>query len=108
MSEIWLIRSTFAKKDEAISVAQILLEEKLVACANIEAEHIAIYKWEGMIQQENEASLIVKTTKTNVHQAIARIKHLHTYQIPSIVAWPAPVADESFSSWVKSEVEAPL
>lgn len=105
MSEIWLIRSTFPGKDEAISVAQTLLEEHLVACVNIDEQTTAMFRWENMIQREQEVVLLAKTTKLNVNQTISRIKMLHSYQIPSILAWPAPAAEDTFLGWVKAEVQ---
>jgi periplasmic divalent cation tolerance protein len=104
MSEIWLIRITFAKKDEAISVARAMLEEKLVACANISETMTALYRWEGMVQQENETAVLFKTVAAKVPQAVAHLKTLHSYQIPSIVAWRAEVVEPAFADWVATEV----
>ncbi len=104
MSEIWLIRSTFAGKDEAISVSRTLLEEKLVACANIDESVTALFHWEGMIQQEPEVAILAKTTEAKVAQTIARIKSLHSYQIPSILAWRVEKVDVDFAAWVTKEV----
>ncbi|MDX2073681.1 MAG: divalent-cation tolerance protein CutA [Alphaproteobacteria bacterium] len=104
MDEIWLIRSTFAKKDEAISVARELLEQKLIACANIEEGMTALFRWEDMIQQEPETVLLAKTVRRHAPQVIAHIKTLHSYQIPSILAWPAGAVEPSFAAWVAAEV----
>ena len=104
MSNIWLIRSTFAGKDEAISVARALLEEKLVACANIGESVTALYHWEDMLQQENETVVLFKTTEIKSEATIARIKALHSYKIPSIVAWKADAVDAAFAAWVAAEV----
>ena len=106
MSEVWIIRSTFASKDEAISTARTLLEERRIACANIGDETTSLYRWEGTIQQEAETAVIFKTTKTQVAAVIARIKALHSYQVPAIVAWPTPSTSDSFAHWVKAEVDS--
>lgn len=104
MSEVWLIRSTFAGKDEAISVARSLLEHKLVACANIDENVTALFRWEGLLQQEAEVVVIAKTSKKKLEPAMAHIKSLHSYQVPSIVAWQAGAADADFAAWVAAEV----
>ena len=104
MSEVWMIRSTFAKKDEAISVARALLEDGLIACANIDEDMIALFRWEGLIQQEPEVILLAKTTKEKRARVMQRIKEMHSYQVPSILAWPVGNADAEFAAWVAAEV----
>jgi periplasmic divalent cation tolerance protein len=104
MSGIWLIRSTFAKKEEAVSISRTLLEEKLVACANIQDSILALFHWEDMLQQEYEAVALYKTTDARVARVIARIKTLHSYQLPSITAWEAAVCEPGFAAWVNAEV----
>ena len=100
MSNIWLIRSTFPNKEEAVIAARGLLESRLVACTNINESSTAMYHWEDMIQQEQEVVLLAKTTPANVQKTIARIKELHSYQVPSILAWEVGSADATFAQWV--------
>lgn len=104
MSEVWIIRSTFARKDEAILVGRKLLEEGLIACANIDEDMVAFFRWEGMVQEEPEAVLLAKTTQEKVDATMARIKALHHYQVPSILAWQVQKADADFALWVANEV----
>ena len=104
MSNVWLIRSTYAGKDEAISIANTLLKDKLIACANIEEKVTSLYHWEGSIQQENEIVAWFKTTAPHVPSVIERIKSLHSYQLPSITAWPSLVTEPAFANWVATEV----
>lgn len=104
MNEIWLVRSTFAKKDEALLVASGLLEQKLIACANISGEITSVFRWEGKIQQEQEVVLLVKTTKDKAETVVNALKTLHGYQIPSILAWPASLANADFLAWVEQEM----
>jgi len=103
MSEIWIIRSTFAKKEEALLVARTLLGERLIACANIDESVTALFPWEGSIHEEPEVAMLAKTTKENVRSAIARIKALHSYQVPSVVAWAAGASEPSYAAWVAAE-----
>lgn len=105
MSEIWLIRSTFAKKDEAISVSRTLLEEGLIACANIDERMTALFRWEGRAHEEAEAVLLAKTSKEKSALAMARIKALHSYRVPGIVCWKVE-AEEDFAQWVNAETGA--
>jgi len=105
MNEIWLIRSTFANKDEAISVSRALLAEKLIACANIDEQVTAIFPWEGMLHEEKETAVFMKTSRQKRDAAMKRIKELHSYQIPSILSWQADAADPAFIAWVYEAVQ---
>lgn len=104
MSDIWLIRSTFAKKDEAVSVSHTLLEEKLIACANVGDAMTAIYHWEDMLQQEQETVALFKTTGAKAKAAMDRIKSLHSYRVPSIIAWKADAVSAEFAAWIEREL----
>lgn len=105
MSEIWLIRSTFGSKDEAISVSRTLLEEKLIACANVDDSVTALFPWEGMLHEEREVAVLAKTSRQKRDAVIKRIRELHSYQIPSIVSWKSEAADPAFVTWVYEAVK---
>lgn len=103
MSEIWVVRSTFAKKDEAISAAKDLLSGRLIACANVTEPVTSLYRWEGMVQQEQEVVLWAKTTAAKVEEAIVRLKVLNHYQVPAVLAWPVSLVNVDFAAWIQTE-----
>lgn len=93
---------TFATKEEAISTAHKLLEEKLVACANVIDGGISIYRWQGAIQQQPEVILFAKTTQAQADKAVKRIKELHGYDLPCILVLPVESGFQPFMDWVGS------
>ena len=101
--KIWLLYSTFPERDKAFSAARALLDERLVACANVSAEMTSLYRWEGTLQQEPEVSFIAKTGKDKVEAAVARLKELHPYALPAILAWPVEKGFVPFLEWVTAE-----
>ena len=98
-----MLYSTFANRAEAISIANILVEKRLVACANLYENVVSIYRWQDTIQQEQEVVLIAKTVKEQVQVAIETIKTLHSYQLPCIVAYPVAEGYPPFLKWVADE-----
>ena len=68
--------------EEAKRIARTLVSERLAACANIIPEVSSIYWWEGEVQDEQEAMLIIKTTQDKVDALEARIDELHPYDVP--------------------------
>jgi len=80
-----IIYSTIDDIKHAQKIANVLVEEKLVACVNIIPNIISIYRWKGKIENDDECALIAKTTDSNVKKVIQRIKTLHTYELPDII-----------------------
>ena len=103
MPDIWIVHSTFATREEVISVTQKLLENRLIACANIYGNVTSLYRWEGNIQQEEEVVLVAKTQENKVAAVIAMIKKNHSYTLPTIVAYPVMQGLPEFLQWVADE-----
>lgn len=103
-SEIASIYSPFPSKEKAEEIARILLEEKLIACANIFPGVTSIYFWDGLIQNDVEVVVFFKTSFSHVQKAIQRIEELHPYEVPGVIQLEAQ-ANPSYAKWVNSSVE---
>ncbi|MEQ1789738.1 MAG: divalent-cation tolerance protein CutA [Rickettsiales bacterium] len=99
-----ILYSVFASKEEAVSVARALLAENLIACANVLDGSASIYRWQGEIQQSNEAIFFAKTTGEQAEKAVSRIKNLHSYDLPCILILPVESGFLPFIDWVENEV----
>ena len=91
-------------KEEARKICKNLLEERLVACANIIHKMESMYWWDGKIQNDQEVVLIVKTTKPLFKQVTKEIKKIHSYQCPCIIALPIVEGSNEYLSWIKDSV----
>ncbi len=99
-----LIYITTENKMEAERIGRILVEERLAACVNIIDGMNSIYRWEGKIMQDTETVLIAKTVQDKVSALTERVKALHSYDCPCVVALPIQDGNESFLNWVAEEV----
>ena len=99
-----LMYITVKNKHEALQLAQTLLAEKHIACANILPNVTSVYEWEGKMQQEEEVVMIAKTTDQAKARTMARIAELHSYECPCIVALNAEDVHSPFNKWVFSQV----
>lgn len=98
-----IIYTTCATADEAQKIASHLLDQNLIACANIFAEHRALYRWEGKTHNEPETAMIMKT-KDNLFDAVKdEICKLHSYDCPCIVAWSIEKGHPPFMTWINEE-----
>jgi periplasmic divalent cation tolerance protein len=98
-----LVYVTASSKDEAIKIARIVVEERLAACANVFQPIVSIYWWEGKVQEEGETSFILKTRADLVEALTQRIKALHSYSCPCVVALPIAAGNPAFLSWIENE-----
>ncbi len=102
---IFIIYSTTKNVDEAKKIARILVEKRLIACANIIPKIESIYRWDGKLEEGSEAVLIAKTRKENVENTIRKIKELHSYHLPDIVSLPVSDGLQEYLNWVEDETK---
>ena len=98
-----LVYVTASSRDEAIKIARTVVEERLAACANVFQPITSIYWWEGKLQEEGETSFFLKTRGDLVEDLTRRIKALHSYTCPCVVALPVTQGNAAFLSWIENE-----
>ncbi len=94
---------TCADHGEAERIARTLVEERLAACANILGEIRSFYWWEGQVQDETEVALVLKVTRALSDAATRRIKDLHAYACPCVVALDIQGGNRDFLNWIVKE-----
>ena len=90
--------------NESERIARLLVEEKLAACGNV-AEVNSYYRWKDEFCNDREALLIIKTEKSKVDRIIERIKEVHSYELPEIIAIPIVAGYEKYLTWVQESIE---
>ncbi len=104
-SDYGVLLTTTQNREEAATIAKLLIEEKLAACVQLLPIE-SFYSWQGKTQNEAEVLLLVKTRSALFEAAIARIKTVHSYTVPEIVAMPFAVGFAGYLNWI-DEVTAP-
>ena len=100
-----IVLMTAPDKDEAKKIVHILLEEKLIACANIIDAVSSFFRWKGKIDEEKEVLVIMKSHKNLFKNISTRILELHSYDVPEILAVPIRDGSSSYLDWMKSCLE---
>jgi periplasmic divalent cation tolerance protein len=106
MSKEVVIFITAGSQAEAEKIARRLVEEKLAACVNIVPGTVSVFSWEGKVNQENEVLLIVKSVAAQLNAVINRVKQLHSYQVPEIIALPIIGGAPDYLKWLREEISA--
>lgn len=100
MTEHVIIYVTAKTKSEARKIANLLVKEKLVACANIIPKIESTYWWKGKIEKSSEASIILKTKKNLAAAITKRIKEIHSYTVPCVISLPITEGNKDYLNWV--------
>jgi periplasmic divalent cation tolerance protein len=105
MPQTIVIFVTASSIEEARKIGQTLVEEKHVACCNIVQSVESIFKWQGKLHVEREALMICKTREDLFDIVEKRIKQLHSYEVPEIIAIPITHGSKGYLDWVTKETE---
>ena len=98
-----LLYITAGSPEEARTVGRALVEARLAACANILPGMTSLYWWNDAVQEDSEAVLIVKTRKALVDRVVERVKEVHSYDCPCVVALPIEAGNPAFLQWIEDE-----
>lgn len=98
-----LIYITASDRDAALRIARILVESRLVACANILGGATSVYWWEGRVQEGAEAVLIAKAPSDKISAVIAKVQEIHDYSCPCVVSLAIAEGNPAFLDWITAE-----
>jgi len=98
-----LIYITAPNGDEARRIGTELVRRRLAACANVLGRIDSVFWWEGAVQEEAEAALILKTRQELVPALVDAVKELHSDSCPCIVALPVVGGNPDFLRWIEEE-----
>lgn len=102
--ELVEIVTTVATEPEAVHIAQALVRERLVACANL-VRCRSIYRWNDAIADEPEVQLALKTVAARAADVERRLRELHPYETPAILRLPVLSANRDYAAWVADSAE---
>ncbi len=103
MTDCIAVLVTVPSAVEAERIARTLIDERLAACVNILGPVRSIYRWHGDVQDETELMLMIKTRAALFETLEGRVKSLHTYATPEIVALPFATGSAAYLGWVRAE-----
>lgn len=90
--------------DLAQKIAHALVQERKAACVNIIPGIRSIYRWEEKVCDDSEILLLIKSSEENFEQIRKRIRQLHSYDTPEVIAIPITAGDPDYVSWLHAQV----
>jgi len=106
MNDLMILWSTFPDVEAARRVAAALVEERVAACVNVMPGVESVYRWEGKIETSSEVLAMIKTTRLRLVECETRLRALHPYEVPEIMAVCADHVTEPYARWVQGNTTA--
>lgn len=96
---------TASNGEEAHKIAEVLLNQRKVACVNIVPRVSSLFWWQGKLDSAQESLLIVKTKTSLLPEIINLVKGVHSYEVPEIIALPIVGGNQDYLEWIGKEVK---
>ncbi len=100
MSSYIVVFMTVSDEKEATKIIHSLLKDRLIACANIVGPVASLFWWKGKIDKANEFLVIMKSRKNLFKKLSERVKELHSYEVPEVIALPVIEGLPSYLNWL--------
>ena len=100
------ILTTTGTEEQALSIARSLVSERLAACVNIIGPVRSVYRWRDAIEDEREYLLLIKTRATLYMKVETRVRELHTYEVPEVIALSLDRGSPPYIKWLLESTRA--
>ncbi len=104
-SEPIVVLMTAANREEANQIAELLVSARLAACVQILPEIESVYRWQGEVKREQEILLLAKATRARFDEIESKVRALHSYETPEILAVAVVDVSEPYREWLLSTVK---
>jgi uncharacterized protein involved in tolerance to divalent cations len=96
---------TTSGEEEAQRLAQLLLEQRVIACANVIPRVSSLFHWQDRLEAAEESLMVIKTTSEALGAVISTVRQHHSYEVPEIIALPIVAGSDAYLAWLAREVQ---
>lgn len=105
MQQALLVWTNLPDGESAQALARALVEQRLAACVNVLPGVRSVYRWQGVVEQATEVTLLIKTMPARYAALESAIKSAHPYEVPEIMATPVVAGLPVYLDWVAQETQ---
>jgi periplasmic divalent cation tolerance protein len=106
-TEVRIVLTTAASREEAAALGQALVEERLAACATVIPGAESIFHWQGKVERSSEAVVLLKTEERLLGALETRLHALHSYETPEFLVLPVIGGSKGYLAWLSSSLSGP-
>lgn len=100
----YIVLTTAKDGAEAEHIAERLIDERLAACVNVLPAISSIYRWKGKVEHAGEVLLLMKTSNEKLDRLMVRVRELHSYEVPEILALPIERGSPEYLKWLEESL----
>ena len=104
MTDIVVVYVTAPDAETGARIGRALVEEELAACCNLVPGVRSIYRWQGAVQDDAEVLLVLKTRADRFDALAERVRAIHPYTVPEVIALPVAAGSAAYLDWVRANV----
>jgi len=101
--ELRIVVTTFAERDIAEKVAGLMVDAGLAVCAQVGADLVSFYRWDGVVKRDQEVAVTFKVLHDRFDLFTGELKLQHPYDIPQIISWPAEYVNRAYLEWAQGK-----
>ncbi len=103
MTDSIVVLITAPNEEDAAKIAHELVASRLAACVNIVRHVRSIYRWQGRVEDEQEVLMVAKTQQANFPELEQKVREMHSYTVPEIIALPIVRGFSEYLDWIAGE-----
>ncbi|MSR21988.1 MAG: divalent-cation tolerance protein CutA [Gemmatimonadetes bacterium] len=103
MTDACIVLVTAPDEEIAAGLCRSLIDEGLVACGNVIPGIRSLYRWRGVIRDEEESLIVFRTHRSRVPELVRRIPEMHPYEVPEVLVLAVEAGHEPYLRWVAEE-----
>ena len=103
MEQALLVLTNLADTTSAQLLARALVEQRLAACVNMLPAVQSVYRWNDVVEEAAEVTLLIKTTTARYDELEQAIRALHPYELPEVIAVPVSAGSPAYLGWIAQE-----
>ena len=104
--QVVLVLTTIAAGADGAALARTLVDERLAACVTVLPAMTSVYRWKGQVEQYREQQVVIKTTRHLLAALEARLRELHSYELPEFLVIATAGGSEAYLQWVEESVKS--
>jgi periplasmic divalent cation tolerance protein len=109
LTDKFVVLVTCSSAAEARRIAQAVVKARLAACVNILPGAVtSVYRWKGNVESARERMIMIKTSRKRFDKLRAAVEHLHSYDVPELVALPIVAGSPKYLGWLEENLKQPI
>jgi periplasmic divalent cation tolerance protein len=102
-TELRVVVTTFSDRENAEKVSGLMVDAGLAVCAQVGADLVSFYRWDGAVKRDEEVAVTFKVLADRFDLFTGELKLQHPYDVPQIISWPAEYVNRAYLDWAEGK-----